>query len=144
MGGWRMRMLPIQRSLRLLCFRPCGKTRSCGGSALEHGARRIVDGRWQVRLTSVLARPGRENCRPVAQGSATCKKQTGMPGLRITIIAIIAAPALCPSTVLSEFSSKFGNEIRTLCVRRPRGLGMSHAPERRAHTPLLHHNRKTL
>src|SRR5271154_3911960 len=140
MGGWGT----LRPSPRLLVWVLWRKTKSCGGSALEDGAWRIV--RRQVATSFQLASRRALDARTVGllpQGSATCKKQTGIPGLRITIVTSSrSSRRTVPSTVLSEFSSKLERN-QDLCVRRPRGLGKSHAPDRRPHTTsLLHDNRK--
>jgi hypothetical protein len=57
----------------------CGKKKIiCGGSALELGARRIVD--------SVLPRPDARTVGPATQGLQRARKQIGVPGLRIATV----------------------------------------------------------
>ena len=105
----------------------------CGGSALEHGARRIVD--------SVLPRPDARTVGPATQGLRRARKQICVPGLRIAIV--------------NNYRNHHGRSVHQPCISNSRrNLERNHGLLCAAHEAsvsfmhlraelLLHHNRKS-
>ena len=124
--------MTIRPSPRLLVFGGgvCGKTSHAGDPRLRtEGPGGSLNGRWQVRCNklSVLARPGRENCRPAAQGF--CGVQEADRYTRSTNHnrhdhhgALSIDPSF-PS------SRRNWNEIRTYACAAHEASAKSHAPD---------------